>query len=209
MKRWNVHSGGVFDSSGGGQVSGRLIHEWWCDGLRGGSTNGSLVLNNESTASIGRVETWVESNVSIYWSVYIPPLTYSSWTQVAEMSFFHGVSSRRGKLQLGSKPQLLRIERGQLRGSVGRGFLGMSNWKTTPGQTQKSLGGLYILSGLRKPWDSPGDVGVWCRQRSVSLLDLLLLWPDHEEAVQDGKMINQKHLKYSELISEMVKLLYI
>jgi len=40
-----------------------------------------------------------------------------------------------------------------------RGFLGMSNWEETPGQTQNPLEGLYTSSGLGTPRDIPGETG--------------------------------------------------
>ena len=55
-----------------------------------------------------------------------------------------------------------------------RGFIVFwSYWEEAPGQTQNSLEGLYVPSGLGTPQDPPegaGETDVW-----VSLLDLLAL----------------------------------
>ena len=38
-------------------------------------------------------------------------------------------------------------------------FLGATNWEETPEKTQNMLEGLYIPSGLGKPWDAAGITG--------------------------------------------------
>jgi len=43
-----------------------------------------------------------------------------------------------------------------VRAPLFKGFLGMSNWEETPGQTQNALEGLYISSGMGTPRDPPG-----------------------------------------------------
>ena len=69
------------------------------------------------------------------------------------------------------EPQLLHIERSQQRYSSSEirlgcplvaslwRFLGTSNWEEAPGQTQNTLQGLYIASGLGTPLDPPGGAG--------------------------------------------------
>lgn len=63
----------------------------------------------------------------------------------------------------------------------------MSHREETPGQTQNSLEGLCIRSGLGTPWDRPGSAGEW------EVWDLLPPRPDHRYAVEDG--VNEINVK--------------
>ena len=87
---------------------------------------------------------------------------------------------------------LVRMPPGRLPQEV---FPGTSYWEEVPGQTQDSLEGLYVPSGLGTPRDPPGGVWhVW-----VSLLDLLpprpdLGWADENEWFNWGLIIDYLYI---------------
>jgi len=127
-------------------------------------------------------------------NIYVPTLTFGHklWIvteitqiQTAEMSFLCWVAglSLRDRVrssniwrELGATAPLCRKESAEVLRPPLRGFLGMSDWEETPGQTQNPLeGGLYIPSGLGMPRDPPGGAGVLLGKRMSGggLLSLL------------------------------------
>ncbi|TWW66924.1 hypothetical protein D4764_20G0009560 [Takifugu flavidus] len=111
-----------------------------------------------------------KAKLSIYWSIFVPTLTYSherwvmtertrSWVQAAEMSFLCRVAGlslrdrvRRSAIreELGVEPLLLRVERSQMR------WLGHLV-RMPPGRLPGEV--LRACPSGRRPREDPGHVG--------------------------------------------------
>ena len=117
-------------------------------------------------------------------SIYVPTLTcaYELWVltgrvrlriQAAEMSSSIGWLSSALETEWGGQPLLFCVERSQWRGFgplvktppvclPWEVLSGMTNWEEIPRQTQKSLAGLHMSSGLGTPRDPPREAGECC-----------------------------------------------
>jgi len=120
------------------------------------------------------------AKLSMYWSVYVPTLTYDhelwvvtertrSRIQAAEMSFLHRVAglSLRDRVRISGIRRELGVQSAEVvwasdSDTSFRGFPGKSNWKETPGKTQDTLEGLNLQTGLGTPRDRPEWAGKCC-----------------------------------------------
>uniref|UniRef100_A0A8C6MJY5 Reverse transcriptase domain-containing protein n=1 Tax=Nothobranchius furzeri TaxID=105023 RepID=A0A8C6MJY5_NOTFU len=147
----------------------------------------SAVMRMVSRSIMVKRELSQKARLSIYWSIYVPILTYGHelWVmtertrlriQAVEMSFLRRVAglSLRDRVRssdiregLGVELLLLRIERSQLR-LFGQdaswtppwgGVSGMSCRQETPGLTQDTLERLHLQSGPGTPWGPAGGIG--------------------------------------------------